>query len=169
MSLFETFGFTRAAVGVAVRDVTPPVGIYSRSWGAARHDVAEGVHRPLTATAAVIRPLTGAGAEFVLVALDIGWFPYRPDEGMVRGKIREATGLPETALLINMSHTHAGANTNTQLSDRPGGDLVQPYLDRLISEVAAAIEAARNAGRAGLDQLRLWALRPGGQPRFLGA
>ena len=61
------------------RDVTPPVGIYRRSWGAATHDVAEGVHRPLTATAAVFAPLAGDGPTLALVALDIGWFQYAPD------------------------------------------------------------------------------------------
>lgn len=143
MNLSQTYGFTRAACGVAVRDITPPVGIYARSWGAARHDVAAGVHRPLTVSAAVIRPLAGGDPELVLLALDIGWFPYRPDEGHIRGKIRAATGLSEVQLLINMSHTHAGANVNTQLADKPGGDLVAPYLERLVTEVAATIEAAR--------------------------
>src|SRR5262245_42736812 len=38
-------------VGVARCDITPPVGIYHRMWGAAKHDQSTGVHRPLTATA----------------------------------------------------------------------------------------------------------------------
>lgn len=143
MSLLHTYGFTRCAAGVAVRDVTPPVGIYARSWGAARHDLAEGVHRPLTATAALLRPLDGDGPELALVALDIGWFPYRPDEKRIRGAILAATGLAEEALLINMSHTHGGANLNTQLADRPGGELVAPYLDSLVAAVSAAIVSAR--------------------------
>jgi hypothetical protein len=42
-------------IGVARRDITPPIGIYARNWGAAEHEVAEGVHRPLTATALVVR------------------------------------------------------------------------------------------------------------------
>ncbi len=50
------FPFTRCRFGVASRDVTPPVGIYHRSWGAAAHDAAEGVHRPYVATAAVLSP-----------------------------------------------------------------------------------------------------------------
>ena len=85
----QTFSTTHCAFGVARRDVTPPVGIYSRSWGAATHDVAEGVHRPLTATAAVFSPLTGDGATLALVALDVGWFPYAPDELAIRTAIRE--------------------------------------------------------------------------------
>ena len=139
----QTFGFTRCAVGVAVRDVTPPVGIYARSWGAARHDLAEGVHRPLTASAVALRPIEGEGPDLLIVALDIGWFPYRPDERRIRGAILEATGLDESALLINMSHTHSGANVNTQLADRPGGELVSPYLDQLVAAVASAIGEAR--------------------------
>ncbi|HMQ31463.1 MAG TPA: hypothetical protein PKD53_12100 [Chloroflexaceae bacterium] len=149
MTLHETHGFTRCAVGVARRDVTPPVGIYARSWGAARHDVAEGVHRPLTATAAALRPLAGDGPDLVLVALDIGWFPYRPDERRIRGAILAATGLGENTLLINMSHTHAGASVNTQLADRPGGELVGPYLERMVGEVAAAIGEARERAAPG--------------------
>lgn len=147
MTLSNTHGFTRCAVGVAVRDVTPPVGIYARSWGAARHDVAEGVHRPLTATAAVLRPAEGDGPELAIVALDIGWFPYRPDERRIRGAILAATGLAEDHLLINMSHTHGGANVNTQLTDKPGGALVGPYLESLVAAVSAAIVSARAAAR----------------------
>ena len=143
MNLQQINGFARCAVGVAVRDITPPVGIYARSWGAARHDVAEGVHRPLTASAAVLRPISGEGPELAIVAVDIGWFPYRPDERRIRGAILEATGLDEAALLINMSHTHSGANVNTQLSDRPGGELVAPYLERFVAEVSSAIVEAR--------------------------
>ena len=76
----QTFPTTHCTFGVARRDVTPPVGIYARSWGAATHEVAEGVHRPLTATAAVFAPHDGDGPELALVALDIGWLQYAPDE-----------------------------------------------------------------------------------------
>ena len=42
-------------IGVGREDITPPVGIYARNWGAAKHDVAEGVHRPLTLTALTLQ------------------------------------------------------------------------------------------------------------------
>ncbi len=45
----EPFGF-KGIIGVARRDITPPVGIYARQWGAELHDVAEGIHRPLCVT-----------------------------------------------------------------------------------------------------------------------
>ena len=38
-------------IGVARSDITPPVGIYARNWGAAEHDVADSIHCPLTLTA----------------------------------------------------------------------------------------------------------------------
>ena len=89
----QTFPTTHCRFGVARRDVTPPVGIYSRSWGAATHDVAEGVHRPLTATAAVFAPVDGDGPTLALVALDIGWFQYVPDGAALRDAVMERTGL----------------------------------------------------------------------------
>lgn len=46
---------SRLRFGVARRDITPPVGIYHRMWGAASHDRSTGVHRPLTATALVFQ------------------------------------------------------------------------------------------------------------------
>ena len=58
-------------VGVARGEITPPIGTYHRMWGAATHDRSTGVHRPLTATALVFRPLDeAASGEQVVVALD---------------------------------------------------------------------------------------------------
>jgi len=139
----QTFPTTSCTFGVARRDVTPPVGIYARSWGAATHEVAEGVHRPLTATAAVFGPHEDEGPELVLVALDIGWLQYAPDETRLRASIRKRTGLGEDQLLVSMSHTHAGANANSQLADKPGVELIQPYLDALAEHIADAILEAR--------------------------
>ena len=67
-----THSYTHCRFGVATRDVTPPVGIYARSWGAATHEVAEGVHRPFAATAAVFAPVTGDEPTLALVAVDLG-------------------------------------------------------------------------------------------------
>jgi hypothetical protein len=140
----QTFSTMHCAFGVARRDVTPPVGIYSRSWGAATHDVAEGVHRPLTATAAVFAPLDGDGQTLALVALDVGWFPYAPDERALRAGILDRTGLDEAELLVQLSHSHAGANTNSRLEGRPGTELIAPYLERLTAEVGDAVLEARS-------------------------
>ncbi len=39
--------------GIAHGEITPPAEIYCRMWGAATHDRATGVHRPLRATVIV--------------------------------------------------------------------------------------------------------------------
>jgi hypothetical protein len=169
----RTFSTTHCAFGVARRDVTPPVGIYTRSWGAATHDVAEGVHRPLTATAAVFAPLVGdgptpeSGPTLALVALDLGWFPYSPDEVALRAAVMARTGLGEAELLVQMSHTHAGANTNSRLDGGPGTELIAPYLEHLAEQIGDAVLEARSTatesfvtygeGRCGLAANRdLW-------------
>ena len=41
-----------------------------------------------------------------------------------------------------MSHTHAGPNANSQLRDKPGVELIQPYLDHLTDQIGAAVEEA---------------------------
>jgi len=145
----QRFPMTHCRFGVAVRDVTPPVGIYSRSWGAATHDVAEGVHRPLTATASVFAPHSGDGPTLALVALDIGWFQNAADGAALRGAVMERAGLEEAELLIQFSHTHAGANTNSQLTGKPGSELIVPYLESLAVAVGdAVVEAQRSAAEA---------------------
>ena len=139
-----THSYTHCRFGVATRDVTPPVGIYARSWGAATHEVAEGVHRPFAATAAVFAPVAGDEPTLALVAVDLGWFQYLPDERDLRATILRRTGIEDAALLINMSHTHAGANVNSQLKDKPGVELIQPYIEHLTEQISAAILEARD-------------------------
>jgi Neutral/alkaline non-lysosomal ceramidase, N-terminal len=140
-----TYSYTRCRFGVATRDVTPPVGIYARSWGAATHEIAHGVHRPFAATAAVLAPLAGDEPTLALVAVDLGWFQYLPDAHALRATILRDTGLDETALLLNMSHTHSGANVNSQLADKPGVELIQPYIEDLTGQIREAILEARDA------------------------
>src|SRR5205823_6417815 len=62
---------TVCRAGFARADITPPVGIYHRMWGAATHDRATGVHRPLLATALWIGPAAGEiGEPQLLLGLD---------------------------------------------------------------------------------------------------
>ena len=34
-------------IGIADADITPPIGVANRCWGAARHAVASGIHQPV--------------------------------------------------------------------------------------------------------------------------
>ncbi len=134
---------TRCRFGVAVRDVTGPVGIYMRWWGAATHDVANGIHRPSTATAAIIAPIDGAGPELTLVALDYCVFQNPDDERTLRQVVMKRTGVTEETLIVTLSHAHSGVNAGSQIADKPGGDLGAAYRARLADEITAAVLEAR--------------------------
>ena len=145
-------------IGVAREDITPPVGIYARNWGAARHDCATGVHRPLTLTALTFQeqlstqhPREYDEKPLVLIAADLGWWRSRDDEWFVRSRVLEALELDASRLMICLSHTHAGPVLGMAERDKPGGEFIEPYLESLAQ---SAIRAAQNA----LE----WA-----QPRFL--
>lgn len=131
------------AIGVARRDITPPVGIYARQWGAAAHDAAEGVHRPLCANIMALREAPG-GAPAVLVTFDGGWWQDLDDERRLRSAVIEAHGLDPARLLIALSHTHAACSLCSEDADKPGGHLVEGYLqkiaDALIDGVKEAIQ-----------------------------
>src|SRR6186713_260424 len=60
-------------VGIARTEITPPIGIYARTWGAAKHDVAESIHRPLTLSALVVSPHEH-GPTLVFVDADLSWW-----------------------------------------------------------------------------------------------
>jgi hypothetical protein len=135
------------SIGVAREDITPPVGIYARNWGAATHDVAEGIHRPLTATALTLK---SDGAPLALVALDLGWWKAVDDEHHVRDAVLKALALDPARLMINMSHTHAGPATSREDRDKPGGALIAPYLDQVRDAVVRAVRRALESSAPGV-------------------
>ena len=139
----EPFAHSACAglLGVARRDITPPVGIYARNWGAAKHDAAEGIHRPLTLTALTLQEARDA-QPLVLVAADLGWWRDAETERSVRGPVLEALRLDPARLMFNLSHTHSGPGMSQTLADLPGGRLIAPYMERVR---AAAVEAVREA------------------------
>ena len=132
--------------GIARCEVTPPVGIYHRMWGAAMHDRATGVHRPLTATALVLRPseqADRAGEEFVLVALD-HCLLWSKEMGTLLQKVCSHTGMDRRSLVVTFSHTHAAGLMGLERVHLPGGDLIPHYLERLAAQVADIVCQARS-------------------------
>lgn len=135
-------------IGVERADITPPDGIYARNWGASRHDAAQGVHRPLTATALTIQSASG-GSPVVLYSLDLGWWRSREDEHLVRYGVLQGLSLGPGRVMIALTHTHAGPSLCHQDVDKPGGHLVAPYLmdlcETLVSIARRALATARPA------------------------
>jgi hypothetical protein len=134
--------YCRAAI--ARCDITPPIGIYHRMWGAALHDRATGVHRPLEATLLWLQPNvpTSAAAQ-VVVALDHCILDAH-ELLNIRQAIHAATNIACADILITLSHTHGAGWMSRSRSDLPGGELIGPYLDQLAVQL---VELARAAQR----------------------
>lgn len=134
---------SRCRVGIARADITPPIGIYHRMWGAALHDRATGIHRPLTATALWFESVDGSGRLLVLgldhCLLDGAEF------ARIRDHVGRAAAIPADDVLVSMSHTHGSAWMSRTRSHLPGGDLIGPYLDQMTETCARlAVEASRS-------------------------
>lgn len=127
---------SRCLAAVARSDITPPVGIYHRMWGAALHDRATGVHRPLEAILLWLAPLTpSAGESQIIVALDHCILDAQELRN-IRQSIQSATDVAYDKIMVTMSHTHGAGWMSRTRSDLPGGELLGPYLDDLALRMA---------------------------------
>jgi hypothetical protein len=126
--------------GIARGDITPPVGMYHRMWGAATHDRSTGVHRPLLATVVVFESMQGTAA-LVLVALD-HCILANDELARIRAAISAKLSFAEEQIHVTLSHTHGAGLMMRDRADLPGGDMIAQYLDGLASRVAQlALEA----------------------------
>lgn len=132
-------------LGVARADITPPVGIYHRMWGAAAHDRSTGVHRPLTATAAVFQPLGDKAAEADLqIVLGIDHcLLWAKDMDALLTRVAGAAAVPREAIVVAFSHTHGAGLMDTSRAALPGGELIAPYLESLAGTLAKLVQEAR--------------------------
>lgn len=134
--------------GISSRDITPPVNIHARNWGAAEHDTALGIHRPF-----LLKTLTIQGESdrlpFAIVSLDLGWWRSKIELEALSGAIHSA-GVAAGNFFISLTHTHSGPIFSPVLSEKPGGELIEPYLQFLCSRVKESVEEALNNAKAGI-------------------
>ena len=130
----------RAKFGMAQADITPPLGIYARNWGAATFDNASGVHRPLWMQCLAIE--TASGQRALLLTADLGWWKNQEDERRLRQALLQHFDLQEEQLLFCLSHTHAGPSICTNDLQQPGGAYILPYLDALQEAAITCIHEA---------------------------
>lgn len=159
------FPNSRCQAGVAVADITPPVGIYHRMWGAATHDQSTGVHRPLAATALVLSPLSDSSGkpQAVFLAVDHCLLWHKEMDALLR-QVSDTADIDEEQLVVFFSHTHAAGLMGLERAGLPGGDLIPGYLQdlsstlsQLISKASANMQQANIAygsGRCGLARNR---------------
>jgi len=137
-------------VGLARRDITPPLGIRARNWGPAEWDESEGTHLPMTLTALAFG--AADGHDHVAIAVDATWWRRVEDEWAFRGSVLTAVGLRPEQLTISLSHTHAGPVLCRADEHLPGGGLIGAYLDLLAeSAISAAREALDNRQMARIE------------------
>ena len=133
---------SRCRAAISRCDITPPVGIYHRMWGAALHDRATGVHRPLEATLLWLEPdAPSTGEPQIIVSLDHCILDSQ-ELRKIRQLIQDATNVGYESIMITLSHTHGAGWMSRTRSDLPGGELLGPYLDDLAVRIA---ELAREA------------------------
>ena len=121
---------SRCRFALAWADITPPPDIYHRMWGAAKHDRATGVHRPLRASVAVFEALDLPGARQILLALDHCVLGAREHNQLLE-HVSQATAQPKDSLLVVFSHTHGAGLMGLDRVSQPGGDLIPGYLQAL--------------------------------------
>lgn len=136
-------------IGLATADITPPLEMHHRMWGAALHDRATSVHRPLRATALFLRSLNSDPGEAQLVLMLDHCVLEAAEIDRIRGEVCRRTILTREQVQVSPSHTHGAGLLLRSRAELPGGDLIGPYLDSLAQQcgelAVAAIERARPA------------------------
>ena len=136
---------TRLQAGVSRGDITPPVGIYHRMWGAALHDRATGVHRPLLATLLWLQPLAEDAQHAQLTIAMDHCVVDNLELTRIREAVSQATSLPPSQVQITLSHTHGSGWMSRKRAHFPGGELIGPYFDQLTQKLAQLAQQARQA------------------------
>jgi hypothetical protein len=142
--MYVDFPQSVVRAGVARGDITPPVGIYHRMWGAATHDRSTGVHRPLTATALVLAPIdtSSDAAPVVFLAVDHCLLWTKEMHALLSAVAGKAEA-PQESLVVFFSHTHAAGLMGLERCSLPGGDLIPGYLATLAEKLAGLVRDAR--------------------------
>ena len=131
----------KGEMGVARADITPPAGIYARSWGSAKHDAATGIHRPLVATCLFFRG-GDPQLELYLLCFDLGWWYDNAHEREIRARILAGSGIRDDQLVTHMGHTHSGPASNLQNLERELAPVNEALTDSILLAGSEAYQAA---------------------------
>jgi hypothetical protein len=150
-------------IGIARVDITPPVGIYCRNWGAAKHDVADSIHRPLTLTALSLSE-SQQSAPLVFIDADLGWWKTPQTFQQFQRRLLDDLSLDPAQLIFALTHTHAGPPLMQSDDSLPGNDLLQQWMETLVQSTVDAVHQAWdsifqatldwNVGSCGLATVR---------------
>ncbi|MEX0792590.1 MAG: alkaline ceramidase [Pirellulaceae bacterium] len=142
----------RGRIGVAQCDITPPVGIYSRTWGAATHEVAQSIHRPLTLSAMTIAS-SQRSSPLVLVCADLSFWKTPEAMATFQAQLLQELALPPEDFIFALAHTHAAPPLVITDEPLPGGDLLREYMESLPERI---VETVRQAEQQSFDAILEW-------------
>jgi hypothetical protein len=131
---------THIRAGIARRQINPPLGIRTASWGAAKVHVSTGIHNQITTTALAV--ITDSGEANYLVSVDWGWWQGKDDDIAIRGEVIKALGIDENLLMLHLTHTHSGPTTASDAANLEGGELVAAYHSIAIAQIIAVCREA---------------------------
>lgn len=135
----NTFG---GMIGVAREAINPPAGMFARTWGSAAFDIADGLHRPLHATCLAIAAAPEGRPAF-FITLDLMAWMSKSDEEGIRLPLEDAFDLRPGELILQLSHSHGAPFTDPERSDAPGGGLIAPYREQIITACRRIMADAR--------------------------
>ncbi len=128
-------------IGLHRADITPQVGIYSRNWGAAKHDVADSIHRPLTLTVMTLAPLAGGNPQ-VFVDVDLGWWKTPNTFRDFQTRLLSVLGLKCENLIFALSHTHSAPPLMDADDSLPGSELLRVWMEKLFQTTLHGVQEA---------------------------
>jgi len=145
------FPQSRCLTGVSSGDITPPVGMYHRMWGAARQDLSTGIHRPLKQITLLIAPPDSddvAQDGLLFIGLDhclLG----KSDLAGILDPVVESFGIDRSRIVVFFTHNHAAGLLVHDRFTLPGGDQIPGYFSdiskSLVASAAVAIKSAQAA------------------------
>jgi len=87
----------------------------------------------------------------ILISLDLGWWRRKEDEWFIRGHLIEHLNVDPARVIIALTHTHSGPSISLGDIDKPGGNVIRPYLQLLRDNIVRIVrDAARSAQPATL-------------------
>ena len=141
----------RGRIGLARRDITPPVGIYARNWGAAPHDFAESIHRPLSVSAISISTRNDV-RRMLLIDADLGWWKSPQTFTRFKERLLKELSLDSSEFLFALTHTHSGPPLMDADENLPRSELHRTWIEEVLERtVEAAKDAKQNEFDATLD------------------
>jgi hypothetical protein len=148
--------------GVARENITPPAGVWMTGYGS-RDRPAEGTGQDLWAKVLAISDPSGRRA--VLVTLDLCGIP-REFSDAVANAVSDSHGLPRSAVMVNVSHTHCSPFLRGYLN---GLRVLPPDAVARSDDYALTLRTAvTRAARAALDALQPAALAWGEDEAHFG-